>query len=182
MTTARSPPDSWGRAESARSALPWGFTLVIVLLVVGRFTLAPYLTAPALQTWSTIFVAICVQALPFLVFGVALSAAITAFVPASFWTRALPGNPAVAVPVAGVAGAVLPGCECASVPVASGLMARGVTPATAPAFLLASPAINPIALVAKPGRRPRSRPMDRQAGAGGAGSRHGSGVVREPLP
>ncbi|MFI6452629.1 permease [Streptosporangium amethystogenes] len=142
------PPDSWGRAGSARSALPWGFTLVIVLLVVGRFTLAPHLTAPALQTWSTIFVAICVQALPFLVFGVALSAAITAFVPASFWTRALPGNPAVAVPVAGVAGAVLPGCECASVPVASGLMARGVAPAAALAFLLASPAINPIVLVA----------------------------------
>ncbi|GAA4182511.1 permease [Streptosporangium oxazolinicum] len=150
------PPDSWGRTGSASQgrtgsanrALPWGFALVVVLLVVGRFALAPHLTAPALQTWATIFVAICVQALPFLVFGVALSAAITAFVPASFWTRALPRSPAAAVPVAGMAGAVLPGCECASVPVASGLMARGVTPAAALAFLLASPAINPIVLVA----------------------------------
>ncbi|WP_435881282.1 permease, partial [Streptosporangium subroseum] len=112
-----------------------------MLLVVGRFALTPHLTAPALQTWATIFVAICVQALPFLVFGVALSAAITAFVPASFWTRALPRHPALAVPVAGMAGAVLPGCECASVPVASGLMARGVAPSAALAFLLASPAI-----------------------------------------
>jgi uncharacterized membrane protein YraQ (UPF0718 family) len=51
------------------------------------------------------------------------------------------------VPVAGVAGAVLPGCECASVPVASGLMSRGVAPAAALAFLLASPAINPVVLV-----------------------------------
>jgi uncharacterized membrane protein YraQ (UPF0718 family) len=59
-------------------------------------------------------VAICVRALPFLVFGVALSAAITAFVPVSFWTRALPGRPAIAVPVAGTAGAVLSGCEYAS--------------------------------------------------------------------
>ncbi|MEU8381870.1 permease [Streptosporangium sp. NPDC048865] len=142
------PPDSWGRTNPVGGALPWGFALVVVLLVVGRLTLAPYLTAPALQTWATIFVAICVQALPFLVFGVALSAAITAFVPASFWTRALPRHPAAAVPVAGVAGAVLPGCECASVPVASGLMARGVAPAAALAFLLASPAINPIVLVA----------------------------------
>ncbi|GAA3078577.1 permease [Streptosporangium carneum] len=142
------PPDSWGRRASPGRALPWGFALVVVLLVVGRFTLASRLTAPALQTWATVFVAICVQALPFLVFGVALSAAITAFVPASFWSRALPRNPAVAVPVAGVAGAVLPGCECASVPVASGLMARGVTPAAALAFLLASPAINPVVLVA----------------------------------
>ncbi|WP_433248581.1 permease [Streptosporangium sp. CA-135522] len=142
------PPDSWGRRASSRRSLPWGFALVVVLLVAGRFALAPHLTAPALQTWATIFVAICVQALPFLVFGVALSAAITAFVPASFWTRALPGHPAAAVPVAGIAGAVLPGCECASVPVASGLMARGVTPAAALAFLLASPAINPVVLVA----------------------------------
>ncbi|GAT67767.1 membrane protein [Planomonospora sphaerica] len=142
------PPDSWGRDLSPGRTLPWGFMLVIVLLVVGRFALAPHLTSAALRTWATIFVAICVQALPFLVFGVALSAAITAFVPASFWTRALPGRPSVAVPVAGMAGAVLPGCECASVPVASGLMARGVTPAAALAFLLASPAINPIVLVA----------------------------------
>ncbi|GAA2826015.1 hypothetical protein GCM10020220_013360 [Nonomuraea rubra] len=43
---------------------------------------------------------------------------------------------------------MLPGCECASVPVASGLMARGVAPPAALAFLLASPAINPIVLVA----------------------------------
>lgn len=121
---------------------------IVALLIVGRFALAPYLTAPALQTWATIFVAICVQALPFLVFGVALSAAISAFVPASFWTKALPKRPAMAVPVAGLAGAVLPGCECASVPVASGLMARGVTPAAALAFLLSSPAINPVVLVA----------------------------------
>ncbi|MCG5219711.1 permease [Streptosporangium sp. KLBMP 9127] len=141
------PPDNWGR-RPARVGMPWGFVAVIALLVAGRFVLAPYLTSPALQTWATIFVAICVQALPFLVFGVALSAAIAAFVPASFWTRALPRRPAVAVPVAGLAGAVLPGCECASVPVASGLMSRGVAPAAALAFLLASPAINPIVLVA----------------------------------
>ncbi len=142
------PPASWGRDTSSGRSFPWGFALAVVLLIVGRFTIASRLTSPALQTWATIFVAICVQALPFLVFGVALSAAITAFVPASFWTRALPGNPAAAVPVAGLAGAVLPGCECASVPVASGLMARGVTPAAALAFLLASPAINPVVLVA----------------------------------
>ncbi|MBO3745965.1 permease [Streptosporangiaceae bacterium NEAU-GS5] len=128
--------------------MPWIFAVTVLLLIAGRFLLSPHLTAPALQTWATIFVAICVQALPFLVLGVTLSAAITAFVPPSFWTRALPRRPYVAVPVAGVAGAVLPGCECASVPVASGLMARGVTPAAALAFLLASPAINPVVIVA----------------------------------
>ncbi|GAA1652307.1 permease [Nonomuraea maheshkhaliensis] len=128
--------------------LPWAFIVLVALLVAGRFLLAPHLTHPALRTWATVFVAVCVQALPFLVVGVALSAAITAFVPASFWTRALPRRTSAAVPVAGLAGAVLPGCECASVPVASGLMARGVAPPAALAFLLASPAINPVVLVA----------------------------------
>jgi uncharacterized membrane protein YraQ (UPF0718 family) len=127
---------------------PWAFLGLVALLVAGRFLLAPHLTDPALRTWATVFVAVCVQAIPFLVFGVALSAAITAFVPASFWTRALPRHPYAAVPVAGVAGAVLPGCECASVPVASGLMARGVAAPAALAFLLASPAINPVVLIA----------------------------------
>ncbi|MEV4805390.1 permease [Nonomuraea sp. NPDC049421] len=142
------PPESQARRGSAGSRLPWAFMILVALLVAGRFLLAPHLTHPALQTWATVFVAVCVQALPFLVLGVALSAAITAFVPASFWTRALPRRPYAAVPVAGLAGAVLPGCECASVPVASGLMARGVAPPAALAFLLASPAINPVVLVA----------------------------------
>jgi uncharacterized membrane protein YraQ (UPF0718 family) len=47
-----------------------------------------------------------------------------------------------------MAGAVLPGCECASVPVAGALVRRGVTPAAALAFLLSAPAINPIVLTA----------------------------------
>jgi len=121
--------------------------LALVLLIVGQRWLVGLFDDPALQTGATIFVSIVVQALPFLVMGVLLSGAIAAFVPASFWRKALPRKPALAVPVAGAAGAILPGCECASVPVANGLMARGVAPAAALAFLLSSPAINPIVLI-----------------------------------
>src|SRR6266540_4211662 len=77
---------------------------------------------------------------------VVLSAVIAVFVPASFFTRALPRKPALAVPVASAAGVVLPGCECASVPIAGALVRRGITPAAALAFLLSSPAINPVVL------------------------------------
>jgi len=118
----------------------------LVVLIVGQRWLVGLFDDPALQTGATIFVSIVVQALPFLVLGVVLSGAIAAFVPASFWKKALPKNPVLAVPVAGAAGAVLPGCECASVPVANGLMSRGVAPAAALAFLLSAPAINPIVL------------------------------------
>ncbi|MDI2127487.1 permease [Yinghuangia seranimata] len=132
------------------------FVVGLLLLIVGQSWIAGQLDAPAVQAWSTVFVAISVQALPFLVLGTVISAAITAFVPASLFSKVLPRNPALAVPIAGAAGAVLPGCECASVPVAGGLMARGVAPAAALAFLLSAPAINPIVLtataVAFPGR------------------------------
>ncbi|MDG6102131.1 permease [Dactylosporangium aurantiacum] len=120
---------------------------VLVLVVLFRGPLTESLSAPALQTWLTVFVSVMTQAIPFLVFGVVLSAVIAVFVPPSFFARALPKHPALAVPTAGVAGVVLPGCECASVPVAGALVRRGVTPAAAFAFLLASPAVNPIVLV-----------------------------------
>jgi hypothetical protein len=78
--------------------------------------------------------------------GTLVSAAIGAFIPKRVFSRLLPRSPALAVPVAGVAGAVLPGCECVSVPVAGSLMRRGVAPAVALAFLLSAPAINPVVL------------------------------------
>ncbi|MEH0973871.1 permease [Micromonospora sp. CPCC 205546] len=121
---------------------------LLILLVVFREPLARALAAPRLQTWTTVFVSVMVQAVPFLVFGVLLSAVIAVFVPRSFWARALPRHPALAVPVASAAGVVLPGCECGAVPIAGSLIRRGVTPAAALAFLLAAPAINPIVLTA----------------------------------
>jgi uncharacterized protein len=122
--------------------------VLLVLLVVLRNPLAALLSGDRLQTWTTVFVSVLVQAVPFLVFGVALSAVIAVYVPRSFWARALPKHPALAVPAAGAAGIVLPGCECGSVPIAGALIRRGVTPAAALAFLLAAPAINPIVLTA----------------------------------
>ena len=127
---------------------PLALTLLLILLVLAQGPIRGALSAPVMQSWMTVFVAVIVQALPFLVLGVLLSAAIAVFVPPSFFARALPERPALAVPVAGMAGAVLPGCECASVPVAGALVRRGVTPAAALAFLLSAPAINPIVLTA----------------------------------
>ncbi len=121
----------------------------LLVVIAGVRIMAPgVLELPAVRAWSTVFVAVCLQALPFLVLGVLLSAAISTLVPASFFVRALPRRPVFAVPVAGAAGLVLPGCECASVPVAGSLVRSGVTPAAALAFLLSAPAVNPVVLVA----------------------------------
>jgi uncharacterized membrane protein YraQ (UPF0718 family) len=121
--------------------------IATVAAVLGP-TLALDLYTPPVAAWWTVFTAVTVQAVPFLLLGTVVSAALGAFVPERVFSRLLPRNQALAVPVAGAAGVVLPGCECASVPVAGSLMRRGVAPAAALAFLLSAPAINPVVLVA----------------------------------
>lgn len=123
------------------------FCAVLVLAILARPLITEAASAPVMRTAATVFVAVCVQAFPFLVFGVLLSGMIAAFVSPAVLRRALPRNPVAAVPVAGAAGLVLPGCECASVPVARRLIGHGVPDAAALTFLLAAPAINPVVLV-----------------------------------
>ncbi|GAB7103566.1 permease [Streptomyces phaeofaciens JCM 4814] len=154
MQETETRPVAAGPAEEAVGGRPlprfWPLLLLgaallpgVLLVLVGRS-----LDEPAVQAWRTVCLAVTVQAMPFLLLGTALSGAINAFVPAHVFGRLLPKRPALAVPVAGVAGVVLPGCECASVPVANSLIGRGVTPAAAFAFLLSAPAVNPVVLTA----------------------------------
>jgi uncharacterized membrane protein YraQ (UPF0718 family) len=95
-----------------------------------------------------VFCGIFVQALPFLVLGVLLSGLIAAFVSAEMLDRWLPSRPSLAIAVAGAGGAALPGCECASVPMARRLFGPGGRGAAALTFMLSAPAINPVVVVA----------------------------------
>ena len=137
--------------KSFRTRRDLGIAVVALVILVAaalRPLLQELLDRPAIGHWSTIFVAITIQATPFLVLGVTISAAIAAYVPSGALPKLLPKNPAAAVPVAAVAGAALPGCECGSVPIASRLITRGAPVAAALTFLLSAPAINPVVLVA----------------------------------
>ncbi|MFD4523765.1 permease [Streptomyces sp. NPDC058470] len=157
MENQHYPARRRGLADSARIAARTLVYLVLgglALTAIGTVAsvlgpmLALDLATPAMSAWWTVFTAVVVQGVPFLLLGTLVSAAIGAFVPERVFSKLLPSNPALAVPVAGAAGVVLPGCECASVPVAGSLMRRGVTPAAALAFLLSAPAINPVVMVA----------------------------------
>jgi uncharacterized membrane protein YraQ (UPF0718 family) len=120
---------------------------VTVAAVGLRPFLASWFEGPVVQTWSTVFVSTMLQAMPFLVLGVALSGAVAAFVPTDRLTRLLPTNRFGAVAAGGGAGFLLPGCECGSVPISGRLVAAGAPPGAALAFMLAAPAINPVVLV-----------------------------------
>ncbi len=147
MTQGRSANrDAKQRATRAAATAAVWVNLAVIVAYRGLFGRVG--TVALVNDWSTLFMSVTLQALPFLVLGVLVSAAISPLVPSSWLARALPTRPVLAVPTAGVAGVVLPGCECSSVPVARRLMTRGVAPAAALTFLLAAPAVNPIVLTA----------------------------------
>jgi len=100
------------------------FGAILLAAILFRGPLESLLGQPALQSWATVFIAICVQATPFLVLGVVVSGAIAAFVPAAWFTRVLPDRPALAVPVAAACGRTSPSAQAAARRPAS------ITPAT----------------------------------------------------
>ena len=138
-------------ADAARAPLRvplWAVTAAFWLFVgavlVGRsLGLADI---PAVTTLGVIFTSIVVEALPFILVGALVSAAIAVWVPESAFVRLARLPRALQLPGAAVAGVTLPVCECGSVPVARRLIARGIDPAAGVAFMLAAPILNPIVL------------------------------------
>ena len=96
-------------------------------------------------TWA-LFQALLVEAMPFLLIGVAISTLARLLSPGGAWVRKLPAHPLLG-PLTGAAlGFALPACECGNVPVARRLLASGAPLATAMGFLFAAPVLNPIVL------------------------------------
>ncbi len=96
----------------------------------------------------TIFLGIIVQAIPFLLLGVLVSAALAHFVKEEYLLKLIPKNRFLAVLVACGLGFLFPVCECGNVPVARRFIQKGVSPAVALTFLLSAPALNPVVIFA----------------------------------
>lgn len=103
---------------------------------------------PQVQNFFIVSSSLLIEALPFILLGALVSAAIEVYVPTRFFARigALPRR--VQMPLAGFGGFAFPVCECGSVPVARRLALKGVSPAAAVTFMLAAPILNPVVLVA----------------------------------
>ena len=96
-------------------------------------------------SWS-VFQALFLEAMPFLLVGVALAAMARHWLPSGLSLRRLPNHPLLG-PLTGAAmGFFLPACECGNVPVARQLLASGSPLPTAMGFLLTAPVLNPIVL------------------------------------
>jgi uncharacterized membrane protein YraQ (UPF0718 family) len=100
-----------------------------------------------LNTFSTRFLGIFIEAIPFLLLGTVASGLIESFVSADDIARWMPRNPVLATVAGTFMGFLFPVCECGVVPVVRRLFAKGLPVSVGITFLLAAPALNPIALV-----------------------------------
>ena len=104
---------------------------------------------PSLEKLSTawaIFQGLLLEAIPFLLLGVAIAGLARWLVPQNAWVQRLPKNPVLAPITGALMGFALPACECGNVPVARRLLASGAPMGTAFGFLFAAPVLNPIVL------------------------------------
>ncbi len=99
-----------------------------------------------LLVFNTVFLSILIQAFPFLLLGLLVASIIQVFVSSETITRIFPRSSGLGFIVAMVAGVFFPVCDCAIVPVAAGLVKRGVPLPAAVTFLLAAPIVNPIVI------------------------------------
>lgn len=142
MTAAQSPV-----APRAFPTLPLTVVSSVALAVFFAVWRLDLSSIAFVNTFAIIFVAIVVEAIPFVLLGAIVAALIEVYVPDRFFLR-IGGLPAgLQLPAAVLSGAAFPVCECGSVPVARRLISRGVHPSAGLAFMLASPVFNPIVLM-----------------------------------
>ena len=92
------------------------------------------------------FFAIVLEGAPFLLLGAIISGLVDVFLPASVIKDWLPRSKTHGVFAALGAGLIFPLCECGAMPIVQRLIRKGVPPAVATTYMLAAPALNPLAM------------------------------------
>ncbi len=97
-----------------------------------------------INTGFTLFFSLLVEAIPFLLIGVAFSSLLLFFVDERKLIGVLPKNAFLGALAGSLIGLMFPVCECGNVPVARRLLIQGAPTAVSVGFLLAAPTINPV--------------------------------------
>ena len=127
-----------------------GFILLLFFLILF-FNIESFkneragLTIP--DSWlnvNTIFLGIVIEAVPFILLGVFVSALIQIYVKEEIIHRFLPKNAYAALLPAAILGTIFPICECAIVPIVRRLIKKGMPLHVGVVFLVGAPILNPV--------------------------------------
>ncbi|WP_235821858.1 permease [Gottfriedia acidiceleris] len=119
--------------------------LFVFLLYISSTTgLSSVFSTTKLQVFKMIFISIIIEALPFILIGVFVSAILQVFVTDQMVQRFIPKNPLLGIIAASVLGIIFPICECGMVPAIRKLIKKGMPLYVAVTFILVGPILNPI--------------------------------------
>lgn len=104
--------------------------------------------AGALDNFKIILLSIVLEALPFVLLSVIVSAFLHNFVSDGALQRIIPKNRLLSIVPAALLGVLFPVCDCGMVPIVRRLVSKGVPMHSAVAFMLAAPIVNPVVAAA----------------------------------
>jgi uncharacterized membrane protein YraQ (UPF0718 family) len=140
-----------GRLGSVVSLLVFALLLAVALLawVQAAWGWQPAWLAALLgllEGFSSIFLGIFIEAVPYLLLGTLASGLVEVFIKSEDLASFLPRNRTLSVMAGSFLGLFFPVCECGTVPLARRFIRKGVSVPVGIAFLLAAPVINPIVI------------------------------------
>lgn len=140
-TAVDSPPDRFQTVIRLLVAL-----FVLLLLASAATGNTPSFAQEKLQIFTTIFLGIFIEAVPFLLAGSLVSGFIAVYVDSNLIARYVPRRALPAALVGAALGFAFPVCECGVVPVTRRLYQKGLPLPVGISFLLSAPVINPVVL------------------------------------
>ena len=132
----------WHRGAVVAGVLVGLVALRLISAQTGQWSLPD-----RLQDWITLSLSVMIEALPFVMLGVCIAIIVQVWLPAERLLIYLPQQPLLRRACLSLLGIALPVCECGNVPLARGLLAKGLTPSESLVFLLAAPILNPVTII-----------------------------------
>lgn len=128
------------------------YALTGIIFMVGAVVLLAVLgtgqsAGTVLSIFSTRFLGIFIEAVPFLLLGTLVSGLLEVFLRPEHIAQVIPRHPVLGTLTGALLGFAFPVCECGVVPVVRRLFHKGLPMSVGISFLLAAPVMNPVVLV-----------------------------------
>jgi uncharacterized membrane protein YraQ (UPF0718 family) len=123
------------------------FAALLALRMLAPGTAGTSWLADAARDFVSLSISVVIESLPFVFLGIVVSIGVQIWLPDGFLLRRLPASPALRRPILSLLGMLLPVCECGNVPLARGLIVRGLTVSESMTFLFAAPILNPVTII-----------------------------------